>query len=102
MSFSFDEMGSVIDLDAIAEKKARALQEFEENETGIRKVTIEGQNFEIRRVRGGFNLYTVHTAKGPVPKAFEGQHFTSFKMAEEAIRNYMRDHLKECSDNPKF
>lgn len=68
-------------LDRLAEHKARLLQEFEENQTGVRKIG----DWVIRR-RAGYSLYRV-THRGQTPKELD-MDFTSFSVAEAAIREY--------------
>ena len=68
-------------LDRIAEHKARILQEFEENQTGVRKIG----DWVIRR-KAGYSLYRV-SKNGQPPKELD-MDFTSFSIAEKAIREY--------------
>ena len=89
----FAEVLVTANIEAIMQKKAEMLQEFEENETGIKRVTFTapktGQSVEyIITQKKPYNLYTVQSVLGRLPDVLSGS-YTSFEKAEAAIKSYI-------------
>lgn len=81
------------DIGSIMEKKAKMLQEMQEQETGIKRVFFTapktGKQVEyIIRQKKPYNLFTVESVVGRLADDLSGS-YTSFTAAETAIRNYL-------------
>ena len=90
----FAEVYTTANIEAIMQKKAEMLQEFQENETGIKKIAVvsaktgKSEDWIITQKRP-YNHYTVaRVGPGELPDALRGA-FTSFVIAEAAIKNYV-------------
>ena len=89
----FAEVLMTANIEAIMQKKAAMLQEFEENESGVRRCTFTapktGQSVEYIITQGKpFNLYTIQPVVGRLPNDLSGS-YTSFEKAETAIKGYL-------------
>ena len=81
------------DIGSIMEKKAKMLQEMQEQETGIKRVFFTapktGKQVEyIIRQKKPYNLFTVESVVGRLPDDLSGA-YTSFTAAETAIKSYL-------------
>ncbi len=89
----FSEILMTANIEAIMQKKAAMLQEFQENESGVRKVTFTapktGVQVEYIITQGKpFNLFTIEPVVGRLPNDLSGS-YTSFEKAETAIKGYL-------------